>query len=51
MMNDKPTLSVAQSMEILWRHYQAGPHEDARMISLRELHVAPKNPVRRIFWE
>jgi Tfp pilus assembly protein PilF len=44
MMNDKPTLSVAQSMEMAWRHYQAGTHEDARMISLRVLQVAPKNP-------
>jgi Tfp pilus assembly protein PilF len=44
MMNDKPTLSVAQSMEMAWRHYQAGTLEDARMISLRVLQVAPKNP-------
>jgi Tfp pilus assembly protein PilF len=43
-MNDKPTLSVAQSMEMAWRHYLAGTHEDARMISLRVLQVAPKNP-------
>jgi Tfp pilus assembly protein PilF len=44
MMNDKPTLSGAQSMELAWSHYQAGTHEDARMISPRVLQVAPKNP-------
>jgi Tfp pilus assembly protein PilF len=44
MTNGKPTLTVAQSMEMAWRHYQAGTLEDARMISVRVLQVAPKNP-------
>jgi Tfp pilus assembly protein PilF len=42
-MNEKPTLSVAQSMQIAWRHYHAGTREDAKMISLRVLQVEPKN--------
>ena len=44
MMNDNPTLSVAQSMKMAWRHYEAVTIEDARMISLRVLQVGPKNP-------
>jgi protein O-GlcNAc transferase len=43
-VTDKPTLSVAQSMAMAWRHYQAGTHEDAKMISIRVLEVDPQNP-------
>ncbi len=44
MMNGKPTLTVAQSMEMARRHFRAGTLEDAVMISLRVLEVEPKNP-------
>jgi len=40
----RPTLTINQSMELAWAHYKAGAREDARMISLRVLQVAPKNP-------
>jgi len=40
----RPTLTVNQSMELAWAHYKAGAREDARMISLRVLQVARKNP-------
>jgi Tfp pilus assembly protein PilF len=40
----RPTLTVNQSMELAWAHYRAGAREDARMISVRVLQVARKNP-------
>ena len=40
----RPTLSINQSMELAWAHYKAGAREDARLISLRVLQVARKNP-------
>jgi len=40
----RPTLTINQSMELAWAHYKAGAREDARMISLRVLQVARKNP-------
>ena len=43
-MTTKPTLSVAQSMVMAWRHYEAGTREDAAMISLRVLDLEPGNP-------
>lgn len=43
MYHVKPTLTVRQSIEMAWRHYQAGTREDARMISLRVLDIEPTN--------
>jgi len=40
----RPTLTIQQSMELAWAHYKAGAREDARMISVRVLQVARKNP-------
>jgi protein O-GlcNAc transferase len=42
--DDKPTLSVAQSTAMAWRHYSLGSRTDAGMISLRVLDIEPKNP-------
>lgn len=37
-------MTVNESMQMAWRHYQAGSRENARMISLRVLQVARDNP-------
>ena len=44
MNGDRPTLSIGESMVMAWRHYHAGNHEDARMISLRVLQLDDHNP-------
>lgn len=41
---NKPTLSIPQSMQMAWRHYQRGTREDAVMITLRVLEIEPNNP-------
>jgi tetratricopeptide (TPR) repeat protein len=44
MINGKPTLNVAQSMEMARRNFSAGKLGDAAMISSRVLAIEPKNP-------
>lgn len=41
-MSARTTLTISQSMELAWAHYKAGGREDARMISLRVLQMAPQ---------
>jgi Tfp pilus assembly protein PilF len=43
-IDEKPTLTVNESMQLAWQHYQQGSRENARLISLRVLQVARKNP-------
>jgi len=43
-IDEKPTLTVNESMKLAWQHYQQGSRENARLISLRVLQVARKNP-------
>jgi tetratricopeptide (TPR) repeat protein len=38
-----PTLSVAESMVVAWRHYHAGTRQDAAIISARALQIESTN--------
>ena len=44
MSTELPTLSIAESMAMAWRHHAAGTLHDAGMISARVLKLQPGNP-------
>ncbi len=44
LSNELPTLSIAESMAMAWRHHAAGTLHDAGMISARVLKLQPGNP-------